>query len=574
MQVLLFTVLRWLLRHLLSLVLIIAVLLLGRAGWVEWQAWKSMRAELVQLSDADRTINASLQKLAQEVNARAAGLQTATLVSLQARIAAVDSEIARKRLERQPFDGMAPIFAAQSIVHAQLQALQIDGAIGLLQQERTWLQGAKLRLLATQSAQAQRIELERLRQSHASLYAQWQAVGQERNALEQRHWVKSRVPGAAEYQQLQALNQRLAQLVTDNHRAAADYQRQLALVNGARALPPLAPLALTPSTVNDILQPLRTRMDDLRKLERVNWVGKVWRPVQEALPTALLILLGVIFTPIAIKALFYFVLAPLATRRPPVRLLPDSGGVLTLETGASSVSRAITVDSVHELLVHPEFLQSASVAGEKTTQWLLSWRFALTSLSAGMVALTRIRCDVPESFVISATHNALAEIGVLNLPAGSAVVMQPHNLVGVVQQRDKPLRITAHWRLTSLHAWLTLQLRYLAFHGPARLIVQGCRGVQVEPATGVRAINQAATIAFSANLLYSTRRCETFVAYLLGKQELLNDRFGSARIAGVSEARDAGFFVYQEMPHADRKAGITGRGLEGLTDSVLKVLGV
>lgn len=574
MQVLLVTVLRWLLHHLLSLVLIVAVLLLGRAGWVEWQAWQSMRAESARLIDADRIINASLHKLVQEIQARAAGLQTATLATLEARITAVDSEIARKRLERQPFAGLAPILAGQSIAHAQLQALQIDGAIGLLEQERTWLQDAKLRLLATQSAQAQREALERLRQGHASLYVQWQAVGQERDALEQEHWVKSRIPGTAEYQQLQALNERRAQLLTDNKRADADYRRQLALVNGARALPPLAPLALSPGAVDEALQPLRAHMDDLRELERVNWVGKLWRPVQEVLLTALLILLGVILTPVAIKALFYFVLAPWAARRPPVRLLPDSNGVLTLESGSSSVSRAVTVDSEHELLVHPEFLQSASVAGEVTTQWLLNWRFALTSLSAGMVALTRIRCDVPESFVISATHNALAEIGVLNLPAGSAVVMQPHNLVGVMQRRDTPLRITAHWRLTSLHAWLTLQLRYLALHGPARLIVQGCRGVQVEPATGGRAINQAATIAFSANLPYSTRRCETFAAYLLGQQELLNDCFGSARSAGVSDARDAGFFVYEEMPHAERKAGITGRGLEGLFDSVLKVLGV
>ncbi len=574
LQVLLVTVLRWLLRHLLTLGLIIAVLLLGRAGWVEWQAWQTMRGESARLTDADRTINASLQTLAQEVNARAVGMQTATLSTLEARIAAVDSQIARKRLERQPFVGLAPIFAGQSIAQAQLQALQIDGAIGLLERERIWLQDAKLRLLATQSAQAQRVELERLRQGHASLYGQWQAVGQQRDALEQDHRVKSLFPGTAENQQLQALHERRAQLLTDNQRADADYRRQLALVNGTRALTPLAPLVLSRSTINDALQPLRARMEDLRQLERVNWVGKLWRPVHEVLPTALLILLGVILTPIAIKTLFYFVLAPLATRRPPVRLLPDSDGVLTLESGESSVSRAITIDSVHELLVHPEFLQSAPVAGEKTTQWLLSWRFALTSLSAGMVALTRIRCDAPESFMISATRNALAEIGVLNLPDGSAVVMQPHNLVGVVQLRDSPLRITAHWRLTSLHAWLTLQLRYLALHGPAQLIVQGCRGVQIEPATGGRAINQAATIAFNANLPYSTRRCETFVAYLLGQQALLNDCFGSARGADAQDARDAGFFVYQEMPHSDRKAGITGHGLEGLTDSVLKILGV
>ena len=574
MQVLLISLFRWFLRHLLSLALIVAALLLGRAGWTEWQAWQSMRAESTRLNDAYPRIDASLQKLRQEVNARAAGLQTATLATLEARITAVDSDIARKRVERQAFAGLTPILAGQSIADAQLQALRIDGEIRLLQQARTWLQEAKLRLVATQSAQAQRVELERLRKRHASFYAQWQQVGQERDALEQRHWVRSRVFGTHEYHQLQALNKLREQLLNDNKSADSEYRRQLALVNGTLALPPLAPLPLPPSTVNDALQPLRERMDELQKLERVNWVGKLWRPVQEVLPTAVLILLGVILTPIAIKALFYFVLAPLAARRPPVRLLPDSGGALTLETGASSVSRALTVDSVHELLVHPNFLQSASVGGEKTTQWLLNWRFALTSLSAGMVALTRIRCDVPETFVISATHNPLAEVGVLDLPAGSAVVMQPHNLVGVIQLRDSPLCMTAHWRLTSLHAWLTLQLRYLALHGPARLIVQGCRGVRVEPATGGRAINQAATIAFSANLPYSTRRCETFAAYLLGQRELLNDCFGSAQGAGVIEERDAGFFVYEELPHAERKAGITGRGLAGVSDSVLKVLGV
>jgi hypothetical protein len=34
-----------------------------------------------------------------------------------------------------------------------------------------------------------------------------------------------------------------------------------------------------------------------------------------------------------------------------------------------------------------------------------------------MVALTRIRCEDPENFVISATSDPLAEIAVLDLPA-------------------------------------------------------------------------------------------------------------------------------------------------------------
>jgi hypothetical protein len=268
------------------------------------------------------------------------------------------------------------------------------------------------------------------------------------------------------------------------------------------------------------------------------------------------------------------VLAPLAARRPPVCLLPDTSGDLALEAGTSAVSIGVTIEPRDELLLHPDFLQSSSLNSDKTTQWLLNWRFPLTSLSAGLVAMTRIRCETPEVFVISATRNALSELAVLNLPTGCAVVMQPHNLIGVIQPRDIPLRVTSHWRLSSLHAWLTLQLRYLVLHGPARLIVQGCRGVRAEPATGGRAINQAATIAFSANLPYSTLRSETFSAYLLGRQELLNDCFGSTLEDGMHKGPVAGFFVYEEMPHAGRKGGVATRGLEGLTDSMLKVFGI
>jgi hypothetical protein len=574
MQGLLVTVLRWLMRHLLSLVMIIAVLLLGQAAWSEWEAWRSIRDESARLTDADKKISTELQELVVEANARAPELRKASLAKLQARVQEVDREIKRKRQEREALGGLAPILAGRSIAHGQLQTLQVEAAISLLQQERRWLVDTGERLKATQSAKTQRDELERLRQIHAKLYADWQEVVRKREALEGNYPTATRIPGMDEYRQHEALKKAEASLRAANVRAYDDYTRQLKLVNGMPFLAPLAEMPLSQSALDNALQSLRARRVELQKLESINWVGKLWRPVHEVLPTALLILLGVILTPIAIKALFYFVLAPLAARRPPMKLLPESGGTLTLEAGGSSVSRAVSIDSAHELLVHPEFLQSASVNGEKTTQWLLNWRFALTSLSAGMTGLTRIRCNVPETFCISATRSALAEIGVLHLPVGSALVMQPHNLVGVIQPRDMPLRITAHWRITSLHAWLTLQLRYLALHGPARLIVQGCRGVTMEPATGDRAINQAATIAFSANLPYSTRRCETFIAYLLGKQELLNDCFGTARGVGETGHGAVGFFVYQESPHGDRKGGITGRGLEGIADSALKVLGV
>lgn len=54
-----------------------------------------------------------------------------------------------------------------------------------------------------------------------------------------------------------------------------------------------------------------------------------------------------------------------------------------------------------------------------------------------------------------------------------------------------------------------------------RLIIKGCRGVRMERAGEERSINQAATIGFSANLVYAPSRCDTFVPYLLEASKLV-----------------------------------------------------
>jgi hypothetical protein len=118
--------------------------------------------------------------------------------------------------------------------------------------------------------------------------------------------------------------------------------------------------------------------------------------------------------------------------------------------------------------------------------------------------------------------------------------------------------------LGSLHAWLTLQLRYLVFRGPVTLIVKGCRGVKVEAAGRGRSISQRATLGFSANVAYSTIRSETFFPYLMSKQSLFHDHFEG----------DLGFYLYEETPRGGKKSGSVERGFEGMTDAVLKVFGI
>ena len=102
------------------------------------------------------------------------------------------------------------------------------------------------------------------------------------------------------------------------------------------------------------------------------------------------------------------------------------------------------------------------------------------------------------------------------------------------------------------------------FHGPARLIVKGCRGVRVEPVAPGRAVNQAATLGFSANLVYAVARNETFPSYLFGQRELFNDCWSGER----------GSCIYAETPHPDARTGLFGRGIEGILDTFMKAFGI
>ena len=296
-----------------------------------------------------------------------------------------------------------------------------------------------------------------------------------------------------------------------------------------------------------------------------------WPAISAQLPAAIGILALLVLLPIGIKLLFYFVIAPWAARQPPIQVLQRSAGLAANELAANTaalracaVSISVVIEPNEELLLHPTYLQSSSANSAKATKWVLDWNYPFTSLAAGLYALIRVAPQQGETVMVSATRDPLLEVAMIEVPAGTAMVLQPRSLVGLVQPRSAPLRITSHWRVGHLHAWLTLQFRYLAFHGPARLIVTGCRGVRLEAAGSGRLINQAATLGFSADALYSVRRCETFASYWRGDDELFNDQFSG----------DPCVYVYEEMPGLQRHAGVTGRGLEGLADSLLKLLGV
>lgn len=532
--------LKWLAHKLGLLLLIVAVLLVGSWLKAEWDRLSAIRHEIetkdlllanlrADLDSIDSALATDAAAWREEVNALVAA-RRADLESINARMARAQPKwqealVRLADIERRAREAGRAADAAR----AKLEALEQDmypwdpylnpGKVVALERARAELALAEHSAKAWQAAR-QRVVAE-------------QAASPIRSLQEQRSELVSEIAGLADsesprQQELLAARARKEQEVVAVEQLLEAQRERIAEDPGER-----------------LLSAARTR-----------------------LPLAIAILAGVLLVPVFIKVVFYFLLAPLASRRPPIRILADDRAPVVPEPRPSGVSVPLDIEPGEELLVQSDFLQSSSQPASKQTQWFLNARLPFASLASGMFALTRIRPEsgVATRVVVSSQQDAFGEVGVVELPAGAAMVLQPRSLAGVVKPAGAPVQISRHWRLGSLHSWLTLQLRYLVFHGPCRLVLKGCRGVKAEePAAGQpRMINQSATLGFSANLEYRTTRCETFVAYLRGKEDLFNDLF----------AGGPGRFIYEEMPAGGRRAGITGRGLEGLADAVLKAFGI
>ena len=541
MSRLLVLALRWLAGKLGLLLLIVAMLLVG--GWLrsEWQALQALRGEIEA--------------------------QEQVVAGLRGELAALDAALARERSTwRAQLDAtVAPLRAELADVEARLARAQPQWQSALGQLADLQRQAARARAAARQA----RIELE---------------------ALERASWWWDRFVDPAKALALERARARAALLertasAWDAARERVEPMierspvRQLETRQAALA-GRLATLAASVSPAQQALLQARARKaGEVGQVEAVLAAqreralrdprSRLLAAVRQQLPVALGILAMALLTPVAIKALFFFVLAPLAARRPPIVIQPDAGAPEVQPPAASGAAVGLSVGAEEALLVQPQYLQSSEAPARKRTQWLLNPSLPFASVASGMFALTRLTPgsgSTATQVVVGSQHDPLDEVAVLELPAGAALVLQPRGLAGVVVPAAAPPRITRHWRLGSLHAWLTLQLRYLVFHGPCRLVLKGCRGVRGErpAADAPRLISQAATLGFSANLGYRTTRSETFAAYLLGREALLNDRFEGG----------PGCFVYEALPSRQRHAGITGRGLEGLTDALLKAFGI
>ena len=563
MRQLLTSVFHFLLRHALQFVLFIVILLAGRYLLAEWRAFQATSAAVGILREAASGGERDGDTLAQAATARIAAMQNASLSAVDTRLASVQAQLGQLRAERSPSLFTLPLPDASVLAaHAQHEASRrIE--IEVLSQEARYLAALQAALRGDDARQA----LVRRHQEHVQAYGALQANLALQRQLVLAHPLAAHVPGNAAQSQLAALEQQELLLRTANLQAYQQYLLQRARTGETRRP---APFAIDQAALAATLAPLQHTIAASEAQLARNWIAR-WRgPVLEVIPVAALLVLSAILTPLAIKAFFYFVLAPLASRLKPLSIAQElrldgrpASISLPRQSRISGVSQSLPLAPGDTMLIHPAYLQSSPATTRKRTQWLLDWSYPFTSLAAGMAALTRITSTQTASVTLSASDDPLMEVAVLTLPEGAALVFQPRGLVGLIAHGQQKPSISSHWRLASVHAWLTLQLRFIVFRGPVTLIVRGTRGVRMEPAGQGRSISQAATLGFSTGVLYSTTRSETFIPYLRGQQALLNDRFDGD-----------GVVLYEETPRHGKQPGKVGSWFEGLTDAVLKVFGI
>ncbi|MDD2721205.1 MAG: hypothetical protein PHH47_07855 [Gallionella sp.] len=536
-------IVQWIVKHFISFVIISCILLVGNYVRDEYHSINADRATLK--NGIPEIQNYVIEKKKDAINDLKA-VNLTVLESIDSRKNKLDAEIKRQKSSQQKVDLLASPIGKGFVDNYKL-AIKLD----LLEQELDYLK--KLSSLAQS------------RNNLSDIIKQYNSKKVERDAEEKnspRNFIIFGRLSITATDKFKDLNKDLQGLSEQSRSARTDYDKSKTTAKLEE------PFQFNESKIDAIVSQVRDRESQISG----HWITKIQNRSGKPFQLALLIVLGAILTPLVIKALFYFVLAPLAAKRPPICIFPNSSpseepianNSRIADTRSSAVSQEVIVDADHELLLHPEYIQSSSVHGQTDTKFLLDWSCPLSSLAAGLIGLTRIQSEHNETIVVSSAKDPLSEIALIPLTENESMVFQPRNLVGVLFPKGRPVRITRHWRLWSSHAWLTLQLRYLVFHGPVTLIVTGCRGVRVEKAGAGRRISQALTMGFSANLDYSTIRTETFMPYLQGKHELFIDCFEG----------NTGSYVYEEMPSYGKRAGITGRGLEGITDSFLKVFGI
>ncbi len=299
---------------------------------------------------------------------------------------------------------------------------------------------------------------------------------------------------------------------------------------------------------------LRQELRQIRQLEqsRAGWLLREWNTVKYRLLLIVLLVLGM---PYVQRVVSYFVLMPLVTRLSrPLRLVTGDG---RLEFGQARRSLRVELAPTERACFRAEYARP--VRGKTRSLVLYDWQAPLISYASGLRLLTQIDGAAAGAEVtLAAPGDPNSYLMRIELHSHPGIVIHPRHLVGVVGAPE----LRTRWRLFSLHAWATWQLRYILFSGDGSIVVEGLGDVVATVAGEPHSkIEQNLVIGFDATLEMTTRRTEAFLPYLLGKTPLVDDAF-----------RGPGAYLWEKSTASGKKS-VLARSFDAVFSALGKLLG-
>ena len=335
---------------------------------------------------------------------------------------------------------------------------------------------------------------------------------------------------------------------------------------------------------------LDDRVDDVRKKLVSSAMGKLlsaraflWSEFKKAILSILLIVLGVIMMPIVWKAFWFYLMMPKINRRPPLRLSLEERGQATVTEARGSLE--VPLEQGRPLAVRASWLVGVGDGpGRVVRRTRIFWRTGspFVSYAASLFLLTELQAtgagpgastpdgdpDQDDSAptrtgqaraVIAPQRDPDMYICRLELTDHPGFVIHPRHVVGIMGD----IQLKRRWRIFSLHALATRQVRFLMFSGTGTVFLTGRGGVTaMEAEQAAMKLEEQAVAGFDGRLAYRSVRTETFLPYLLGRTALVDDTF-----------EGKGLFLREGVTGADVRVTPMERGVNGVLAALGKFLG-
>lgn len=305
---------------------------------------------------------------------------------------------------------------------------------------------------------------------------------------------------------------------------------------------------------------LDQKQADVRSLEQAQGSGLGWVVDQWARSWKWLvgIALLVLFMPLVLRVLGYFVLMPLVTRiHRPIHLAAGSEEERA-HLRATDARRTLVVDLTDGEVLSARSEHVRPVQGSIRGRLLYDWSAPFISFAAGLYGLSRVTGDGHGTSATLATpddpDSYLVRIDFADHPG---VVMRPRHVVGVIGAPG--LETRWRWGIQSFATW---QMRYIMFTGTGSLIVQGSGDVVATSPRGRSArMEQHLVMGFDSRLVVGVNRTEVFWPYLWGRTPLVDDEFTGTHP------------LFWQKSSTDGPSNPIARAIDAVFSSIGKLLG-